>query len=100
MRRFRQVNEARDAQFPEFRRYDVQYWSRWKFYPGATLMPVRVSFFIANLCVLATGIKILTFGHNFKKGPIPDGFRKECIKFMYRLCVNIGLLIAGHTSET
>lgn len=42
-KRFRENNPARDEQYPAFRRYDAQYWARWKFYPGAMLlMPTRL----------------------------------------------------------
>ena len=40
--RVRDGDEARDSQFPAFRRRDVKHWARWKFYPGAMLlMPTR-----------------------------------------------------------
>ena len=47
MKPFRDNNEKRDSQFPEFRRTDVQNWSRSKFFLGAvTFMPLR---FIAGI---------------------------------------------------
>lgn len=42
-KRFREVDEQRDAMFPQFRRTDAKNWARWKFYPGAMfLMPTRL----------------------------------------------------------
>ena len=52
---FRNVDEARDSQFPAYRRYDVKNWRKWKFYLGAvTLMPIRLllSFIVIFLCYL------------------------------------------------
>jgi hypothetical protein len=43
LRVMREPNEARDARYPAFRRFDAVKWRRWKFYPGAlTLLPLRV----------------------------------------------------------
>ena len=43
LKRFRDGNEQRDSHFPAFRRRDVKYWNRCKFYPGALLtMPARM----------------------------------------------------------
>jgi hypothetical protein len=47
LKRFRDGNEERDAQFPAFRRRDVKKWHRCKFYPIAMLgMPFRMIFLI------------------------------------------------------
>ena len=38
----RDVNEARDSQYPAYRRLDVKNWARWKFWFGAmTWMQIR-----------------------------------------------------------
>jgi hypothetical protein len=47
LKRFRDGDEKRDAQFPHYRRLDVKKWSRCKFYPGAMLsMPIRLTLII------------------------------------------------------
>ena len=41
-RRYMEVDEDRDSNFPAFRRTDAHKYARWKFYPGALLlMPTR-----------------------------------------------------------
>jgi hypothetical protein len=41
-KRFRNVDERRDALYPNFRRNDAKNWARWKFYIGAMFfMPTR-----------------------------------------------------------
>ena len=56
MKPFIQVNEARDSEYPAYRRYDVKNWKKWKFYFGAvTVMPMRFLlsiFFILLLYIL------------------------------------------------
>ena len=48
-KRFRQDDPIRDGQYPSFRRYDAQYWSRWKLYPGAMLlMPTRLVLLVVD----------------------------------------------------
>lgn len=45
----REQDEARDSQFPPFRRTDLKKWSVVKFYLGAiTLMPMR---FVLGICI-------------------------------------------------
>ena len=45
--RFMEKNNERDEKFPHFRRYDSQYWARWKLYPGAMfLMPTRIALLV------------------------------------------------------
>ena len=56
--RFRQVDEARDSAFPQFRRTDAKNWVRWKFYPGAMfLMPTRLMLLIINGIFLTAIVK-------------------------------------------
>ena len=39
----REVNEARDSQYPAYRRVEAMHWRKWKFYFGAlTWMPIRM----------------------------------------------------------
>ena len=53
---------------------------------------------IINACgitTLAITIKLLCIGHDFNKGPIPDGFRKKCIRFTYFFWCRLGLFLAA-----
>ena len=39
----RDINEARDSQYPAYRRLDAKNWSKWRFYFGAvTWLPIRM----------------------------------------------------------
>ena len=43
------VDEARDARWPAFRRLDTHNWKRWRIYPGAmTMMLPRVILFFVG----------------------------------------------------
>jgi hypothetical protein len=85
--RYRNVVEERDASYPIGRRLDVKKWARWKFYPGAMLfMPTRILLFSTTLLLMTVLVKLLSIGHNFKKGPI-GGCRKKVIFFVVKwLC--------------
>lgn len=95
-KRFRQVDERRDAMFPQFRRNDAVHWARWKFYPGAMfLMPTRLILLVLDGIFLTAIVKILSVGHNFKKEPMKSGFRKWMIAFMYHVCCTFFLWVCG-----
>ena len=99
-KRFREVDEKRDAQFPHFRRTDVQHWARWKFYPGAMLMmPTRLVLLVVDAMFLTLMITILTIGHDFKKGPIKKGCRKNIINFLFYVCSTFFQFLAGVSSN-
>ena len=54
-RRYMEVDEERDCNFPAFRRLDAHKFARWKFYPGALLMmPTRFVLMILEglFCVI------------------------------------------------
>ena len=54
-RRYMEVDEERDCNFPAFRRLDAHKFARWKFYPGALLMmPTRFMLMIIEglFCIL------------------------------------------------
>jgi len=68
--------------------------------PGSLLVPTRFALNVMNILFLAVVIKILCIGHNFKKGPIPNGCRKACISFMYKVCCPISLFLSGMTYNT
>jgi hypothetical protein len=95
-KRFREVDEKRDGRFPWFRRYDAKNWKRWKFYPGAMIMmPTRIILLVIDGLFLMTVLKILTIGHDFKKGPIKNGCRKWIMNFMYWVCCTFFLMVSG-----
>lgn len=53
--RFMEKDEARDCNFPAFRRYDAPNFARWKFYPLALLtMPTRIVLVVLTVIVNAT----------------------------------------------
>ena len=47
------VDEARDSQYPAYRRLDAKKWRKWKFYFGAvTWMPIRIVLGFGSVVVL------------------------------------------------
>ena len=51
--RYMENDEARDSNFPAFRRYDAPHFRRWKFYPGALLfMPTRMALLLVEGLIL------------------------------------------------
>lgn len=98
--RFREVDEAREAYFTAVRRQDAPHWRRWKFYPGAMFtMPTRVVLLFLGIVVLFICLQVLTIGHNFDKGPMPDGCRKRLIRNIYRACCGSGIFFAGMSTS-
>ena len=94
--RFRQIDEARDRNYPLFRRYDNKNWSRWKFYPGAVLwMPTRFFGLIIIAIVFNLIASLMTCGHDFSKGPIKKGCKKTCIRGIYRSMSALYVFTAG-----
>jgi len=85
--------------YPAFRRYDAKNWSRWKFYPWPLICFTRSVLFGLTVLILAISIRILSIGHNFKKGPIPNGCRKSTISAMYRIACATTLFIGGMGTE-
>ena len=62
-------------------------------------MPTRALLVCFEALFLALIIKILCFGHDFKKGPVPPGFRKWIIGWMIWGMSSLCLLCCGlHTS--
>ena len=56
-KRFMEEDEARDCNFPAFRRYDASKFSRLRFYPMALLtMPTRVVLVCIDVVICATMI--------------------------------------------
>lgn len=94
--RFREIDEERDQYYGAFRRQDAKHWARWKFYPGAMLtLTTRVILLFTGMVVLFFSISFLSIGHNFDKGPMPEGCRKRLIRSIYRACCGWGIFIAG-----
>ena len=57
-KRFREIDEKRDSEFPAFRRLDAKYWARWKFYPGAMFtMPTRLALLVIDTIFLTFFVK-------------------------------------------
>ena len=68
-KRFMEKDEARDANFPAFRRYDAPYWTRLMFYPGAvTLLIPRILLFLVNLVLCVLLINIALIGNDTECG--------------------------------
>lgn len=95
-KRFREVDEERDGRFPWFRRYDAYYWKRLRLYPGAIfIMPARFLLLALDGLFLMTVLRILTIGHDFKKGPIKNGCRKWIMSLTYYICCSVFLFLTG-----
>lgn len=93
--RYRNENKDRDESYPTARRLDVGRWARWKFYPGAMLfLLTRVILFIVMLLLLSIIVKLLSIGHDFKKGPL-KGCRKKICFFVTKWLCQILLFIGG-----
>lgn len=100
-KRMRSIDEARDSQFPAFRRTDVTKWARWKFYPGAMLvMPARLILIFINITFLTLFVSLFSIGHNYKKGPMNNGCRKWMIQFAYQFTCSFILIMAGMRTES
>lgn len=96
---FKQVDPAREEYFKAYARLDAPRWARWKFYPGAAFtLPTRAILLIMMIVTLFFSISILCIGHNFDKGPMPDGCRKKVIRMIYKACAGFGLFIGGMTT--
>jgi hypothetical protein len=99
-KRYREVNEDRDSQYQAFCRLDAKNWSRFKFYPGAVLMmPSRIVLLLIDGMILTFIVTILSFGHDFRKGPMKNGCRKYIIYFAYHVCCSFYLIICGMTTS-
>jgi hypothetical protein len=98
--RFRQIDAEREEYFKAIKRQDAPYWARWKFYPGAMFtMLTRIVLLATGLIVLFVSIQLFCIGHNFDKGPMPDGFRKKLIHKIYRACCGFGIFLSGMTTS-
>eukprot|EP00356_Strombidium_inclinatum_P016455 CAMPEP_0170493354 /NCGR_PEP_ID=MMETSP0208-20121228/13746_1 /TAXON_ID=197538 /ORGANISM="Strombidium inclinatum, Strain S3" /LENGTH=373 /DNA_ID=CAMNT_0010769273 /DNA_START=276 /DNA_END=1397 /DNA_ORIENTATION=+ len=65
------------------------------------VMPTRFVLLIIDGIFLTTVVQLLTIGHSFKSGPIPNGCRKKLIHFMYHVCCSFFLVVAAvRTSVT
>ena len=70
--RARKIDEARDSNFPAWRRLDTTKWSRLRFYPGAiTILPLRLFSMILLAIVTYPLIRIIYFGVDLTK-KIPE----------------------------
>ena len=99
-RRMRKEDEARDNKYPAYRRYDAKNWSRWQFYPGALLtMPTRILLLFIIIFNIIFWIFILSFGHDYSKGPMKKGCRKSCIKFFYICTTTFYAFLTGMFSS-
>ena len=66
--RFRQIDEERDKLFPAFRRLDVKYWNKLKFYPLAlTLLPIRALIALGGFCISCLFMNVISIGHDMRK---------------------------------
>lgn len=94
--RMRQVDPQRERYYRAISRQDAPYWARWKFYPGAMFtMTTRIILLFVSFVVLAITVSFLCIGHDFDKGPMPDGCRKRLIHNAYRITAGFGIFLAG-----
>ena len=96
--RQRTVDEARDSQFPGFRRVDVHLWSRAKFYPGAVfvLVPRMFAAFI-GLALSYVTQGLLYFGVS-KEVPLSGVRRWLWLKHM-DFITSVFLRVLGYHPE-
>ena len=95
-RRIINVDEMRDRQFPGLRRYDAQYWTRLRLYPGALLfMPTRVFMAFLNLFLCSICIYVSCICHDFEKGPIVSKIRNAFISFFMKFWSIIATFFFG-----
>lgn len=59
------------------------------------MMPTRMVLLFLDGAFLTLSVKILSIGHDFKKGPMKSGCRKWAIAFMYHVCCTFFLILAG-----
>jgi len=95
--RHRDGNEERDKFYPAFRRLDVSKHARWKFMPGALLLPIRGLLFLLPICFfVGVCFVIKKFGlHNFEKGPLRRGSLKSFADWSLTSGSWLAMLIAG-----
>ena len=68
MKPIRQVNEERDSKYPAYRRWDVNKWVKWKFYPGAVLLlPLKFFLVLMIVLILYVIVRLVTIGHDFSQ---------------------------------
>jgi hypothetical protein len=101
MKPIREVNEERDSQYPAYRRWDVNKWAKWKFYPGAILLlPLKFVMVVMVLLVLYVIVRIVTIGHDFSKDdPIRGWFRNRVLGYVYTVCGHLILFFMGLRSS-
>jgi hypothetical protein len=97
MKPLHEVNEERDSKFPAYRRWDVDKWKKWKFYPGAiSLLPFKFFGTIFLLIILYIVVRIATLGHDFSSGgPIKGYYRNLVLGTMYRVIATLIILMFG-----
>jgi hypothetical protein len=101
MSAIRSVDEDRDSKYPAYRRWDVNKWQKWKFYPGAMLL-LPLKFVGIVLCVLFCYIivRIATLGHNFSDDkPIRGWFRNWALGYVYKLSTSMIVYFVGIRSS-
>ena len=88
----RDVDEARDSQYPAFRRLDAPKWRKWKFYPGAiTILPLRFVVGFGSVILLCIIIRILTICLTIDEDTPLSGVRAKLIRFFYKIeCKFVG----------
>lgn len=84
----RLVDEARDSQFPAWRRNDAPKWTKYYFYPlAATVLPLRFLGFVAGFIFAVFFNKIALINHDLNQ-PIPAWKR-----MITRISITVGSLI-------
>lgn len=95
----RNVDEARDSEYPAYRRLDAPQWSRWKFYLGAmTWMPMRMIGIVVIIFNQYLLVKIVTIGLDLSDGLPIKGWRESVLRSSFRfactlLHLNCGMIV-------
>ena len=90
-------NEERDRHFPAYRRMDVHKFARWKFYPGALLLPIRLTLFVLPISVVALVCILTRCCVDFSKGPLKRGCLRSVLEGLIAWSFWLTLLIVGIT---
>ena len=95
-KRFMEQDEARDANFPAFRRYDAPHWNRLMFYPGAiTILIPRILLFLVNLFLIVILINLALIGSSDETGQRKIGCRQNILNFIYHHCGKFLMFTCG-----
>ena len=90
--RIHNVDEERDACFPEFRRLDARFWNKWLHYPLAMTITIPTLYMGAFIILITAPLSKFIWLSGYNQRPI-IGWRKKWIDVHNRSC-NYFIMIA------